>query len=90
MEAEVIDKILEKHPKEPGSIIQVLLDVQNELYYLPRDVLEYVSKELNVPGFPQNSITHDNQFMVILVHGKKNTILERHISGIPDLPSRPP
>jgi NADH-quinone oxidoreductase subunit E len=49
MEAEVIDKILEKHPKEPGSIIQVLLDVQNELYYLPRDVLEYVSKQLNVP-----------------------------------------
>jgi NADH-quinone oxidoreductase subunit E len=49
MDAQVIDTILRRHPQEPGSIIQVLLDIQNELYYLPRDVLEYVSKQLNVP-----------------------------------------
>jgi len=49
MDAQVVEAILQKHPKEPGSIIQVLLDVQNELYYLPRDVLEYVSRYLNVP-----------------------------------------
>ena len=49
MNAQVVDTILERHPKEPGSIIQVLLDVQNELFYLPRDVLEYVSRQLNVP-----------------------------------------
>ncbi|RPI19132.1 MAG: NAD(P)H-dependent oxidoreductase subunit E [Ignavibacteriae bacterium] len=49
MEADVIDKIIEKHPKEPSSIIQVLLDVQSELYYLPEDVLKYVSAELKVP-----------------------------------------
>jgi NADH-quinone oxidoreductase subunit E len=49
MDAQVIDTILRRHPQEPGSIIQVLLDIQNELYYLPRDVLDYVSKQLNVP-----------------------------------------
>jgi len=49
MDAQAIDAILQKHPREPGSIIQVLLDVQNELYYLPREVLEYVSKSLGVP-----------------------------------------
>jgi NADH-quinone oxidoreductase subunit E len=49
METGVIDKILEKHPKEPSSIIQVLLDIQSELYYLPEDVLKYVSGELKVP-----------------------------------------
>jgi NADH-quinone oxidoreductase subunit E len=49
MDVQVIDTILRRHPQEPGSIIQVLLDIQNELYYLPRDVLDYVSKQLDVP-----------------------------------------
>ena len=49
MDAQIVDTILRRHPKDPSSIIQVMLDVQNELYYLPRDILEYVSKELKVP-----------------------------------------
>jgi NADH-quinone oxidoreductase subunit E len=49
MDASVIDAILQRHPKEPRSIIQVMLDVQNELYYLPRDVLYYISDALHVP-----------------------------------------
>jgi len=49
MEAQVVENILQKHPKDQSSIIQVLLDIQNELYYLPRDVLEHVSDYLNVP-----------------------------------------
>ena len=44
-----IDAILEKHPKDPSSVIQVLLDIQNELYYLPKDILEKVSTSLDVP-----------------------------------------
>jgi NADH-quinone oxidoreductase subunit E len=49
MDAHIVDTILEKHPKDPSSIIQVMLDVQSELYYLPRDVIEYISKYLHVP-----------------------------------------
>lgn len=49
MDAQAVETILQKHPKDPSSIIQVLLDIQNELYYLPREVLEHVSKSLNVP-----------------------------------------
>lgn len=49
MDTQVIDQILEKHPKDPNAIIQVLLDIQNELYYLPKDVLQYVSDHLDVP-----------------------------------------
>ncbi len=49
MDAQVFDAILSKHPQDPSSIIQVLLDIQNELYYLPRDVLEEVSRRLGVP-----------------------------------------
>ncbi len=49
MDARVIDSILKRHPKDPSSIIQVMLDIQNELYYLPRDVLKYISTCLDVP-----------------------------------------
>jgi len=49
MDAAVIDAILKKHPQDASSIIQVMLDVQNELYYLPRDVLDYISNSLHVP-----------------------------------------
>ncbi len=49
MDAALVDAILQKHPKDPSSIIQVMLDVQNELYYIPRDVLDYISDALHVP-----------------------------------------
>ena len=49
MDTHVIDTILRNHPQDSSSIIQVLLDIQNELYYLPKDALEYVSHKLNVP-----------------------------------------
>jgi NADH-quinone oxidoreductase subunit E len=49
MDAHMIDTILQRHPKDPSVIIQVMLDIQNELYYLPRDVLNYVSDYLGVP-----------------------------------------
>ncbi len=49
MDAQAVDAILRKHPQDPSSIIQVLLDVQNELYYLPKDVLVEVSDRLHVP-----------------------------------------
>ena len=40
-ELKVAEQILEKHPKHESSIIQVLLDVQDELYYLPKDVAKF-------------------------------------------------
>jgi NADH-quinone oxidoreductase subunit E len=49
MDATLVDSILQRHPKDPSAIIQVMLDIQNELYYLPRDVLNYVSEYLGVP-----------------------------------------
>jgi NADH-quinone oxidoreductase subunit E len=49
MDAQMVETILQRHPKDPSSIIQVMLDIQNELYYLPRDVLNHVSEYLNVP-----------------------------------------
>ena len=49
MDTQMVETILQRHPKDPSSIIQVMLDIQNELYYLPREILNYVSEYLNVP-----------------------------------------
>jgi len=49
MDAKVVENILQRYPRDPSAIIQVMLDVQNELCYLPRDVLDRVSEHLHVP-----------------------------------------
>jgi NADH:ubiquinone oxidoreductase subunit E len=49
MDAKAVETILRRHPQDPSSIIQVMLDIQNELYYLPRDVLDQISRQLHVP-----------------------------------------
>jgi NADH-quinone oxidoreductase subunit E len=44
-----IDQIIDKHGGEASYLIQVLLDIQSECHWLPKDALERVSERLNVP-----------------------------------------
>ncbi len=44
-----IDQIINKHRAKKNSLIQVLLEIQQENNWLPQDVLDKVSKKLNVP-----------------------------------------
>ncbi|MEW6547719.1 MAG: NAD(P)H-dependent oxidoreductase subunit E [Bacillota bacterium] len=44
-----VEEILDRYTGEEGSLIQVLLDVQNEYNWLPGEVLERVSQRLGVP-----------------------------------------
>jgi NADH-quinone oxidoreductase subunit E len=44
-----IDKIIEKYPSDPSSLIQVLLEIQSENHWLPKEALERVSEKLQVP-----------------------------------------
>jgi NADH-quinone oxidoreductase subunit E len=46
---ERIDQIIDKHGCEPSSLIQVLLDIQAEHHWLPREALERVAERLQVP-----------------------------------------
>jgi len=45
----VVAKIIERHEGEPGSLLPVLIDVNNELRWLPPDVLRYLSIKIDVP-----------------------------------------
>ena len=44
-----IDKIIEKYPSDPSSLIQVLLEIQRENHWLPKEAIERVSEKLQVP-----------------------------------------
>jgi NADH-quinone oxidoreductase subunit E len=49
MDTDRIDQIIDKHQGEAGSLIQVLLEIQSEHHWLPKEALERVSEKLQVP-----------------------------------------
>ena len=49
MDKERIDRIIDKHQSEASSLIQVLLEIQSENHWLPKETLERVSEKLQVP-----------------------------------------
>jgi NADH-quinone oxidoreductase subunit E len=49
MDNDKIDSIIDKYDGEASSLIQVLLDIQSENHWLPREALERVSERLHVP-----------------------------------------
>jgi len=44
-----IEQIIDKHHCEASALIEILLDIQNELHWLPSDALEMVAEKLQVP-----------------------------------------
>ena len=49
MERERIDRIIEKHMSEPSALIQILLDIQSENHWIPKEAIERISEKLAVP-----------------------------------------
>jgi len=49
MDNKRIDQIIDKHHGEPSYLIQVLLDIQSEHHWLPKEALERVAQRLQVP-----------------------------------------
>jgi NADH-quinone oxidoreductase subunit E len=49
MDIEIIDQIIDKHNCESSSLIQILLDIQSENHWLPKEALERVGEKLQVP-----------------------------------------
>ena len=49
MDNDKIDEIISRHRGKPGALIQVLMEIQGENHWLPRDVLFKVSGSLGVP-----------------------------------------
>ena len=49
MDRERVDWIIDKHDGEPSSLIQILLDIQSEHNWLPKEALDRVADRLRVP-----------------------------------------
>ena len=49
MDNERVDQIIEKHHGEASSLIQILLDIQSENHWLPKEALERVGQKLQIP-----------------------------------------
>lgn len=49
MDKERIDQIIDRHHTDPSSLIQILLDIQAEHHWLPKEALEQISERLQVP-----------------------------------------
>ena len=49
MENHQIDQIIDKHGCNASKLIQILLNIQSENHWLPKEVLERVSQRLDVP-----------------------------------------
>jgi len=49
MDNDKIEQIIDKHNSEAGSLIQILLDIQSEFHWLPKEALNRVSEKLHVP-----------------------------------------
>lgn len=44
-----VDEIVERNGLEPRKLIQDLLDIQKEYYYLPREAMQRVAERLQIP-----------------------------------------
>ena len=49
MDNDKIDRIINKYPSDASSLIQILLEIQREIRWLPKEALEKISKKLWVP-----------------------------------------
>ena len=49
MEPNTIDEIINRHDCKSSALIEILLDIQNEHHWLPKEALELVSEKLQVP-----------------------------------------
>ena len=50
MDIDRIDQIIDNHQAEASSLIQILLDIQSENHWLPKEALERVVERLDVPA----------------------------------------
>ena len=49
MELEKVDEIIDRYDGEQGSLIQLLLDIQSELNWIPLEAVVRISKRLSIP-----------------------------------------
>lgn len=66
MDETKVDQIIDRHHGRASSLIQLLLDIQEESGWLSKEILERVSEKLQVPlGWVQQTATFYKAFRVV-------------------------
>ncbi len=66
MDNKRIDEIIDRYNADPSSLIQVLLQIQSENHWLPKEALQRVAERLDVPMTRvQNVATFYKAFSVV-------------------------
>jgi NADH-quinone oxidoreductase subunit E len=50
MNVDRLDQIIEKYVNEKGILIQLLLDIQKELRWIPKEAIDRISERLKIPS----------------------------------------
>jgi len=66
-----IDRIIGKHQGQARSLIQVLLEIQDEIHWLPHDVLDRVCEKLDVPLSRVMQIVTFHKTFSLIPRGRK-------------------
>jgi coenzyme F420-reducing hydrogenase delta subunit len=69
-----IDQILNKHQGKAGSLVQVLLEIQHENHWLPKEVLDRVSEKLEVPLSQVRQIVTFHKTFSLIPKGHKDVL----------------
>lgn len=46
---EIIDKIIDKYVGKEGVLIQLLLDIQRDIYWIPKEAINRIAERLKIP-----------------------------------------
>ncbi len=88
-ELRLVDEIISKHDYKKSSLIQILLDTQASLHWLPRHALNWISERLNVPLADIYSIASFYEAFSLKPEGAHSVHVcmgtACHVSGAPDL-----
>ena len=89
MDNNKIDQIIDKHECKASSLIQILLEIQSENHWLPREALERVSEKLKVPISQIQHITTFYKSFSLVPRGRHEvhvcTGTACHVRGAPRL-----
>ena len=70
MNPKKIDKVLDRYPAEQGVLIQLLLDLQSEFNWIPKEAVLRVSEKLQIPVSQIYRVASFYRAMSLMPRGK--------------------
>jgi len=70
MNPKKIDEIIDRYPAEQGVLIQLLLDMQSEFNWIPKEAIVRISEELGIPVSQIYRVASFYKAMSLIPRGK--------------------